>query len=252
MSYEYILYEERGPVGIITYNRPAMRNAWNAGIVRETIDAIKKINDNYAIGAWVLTGAGSVYCAGADIKSPPEPKDEKGFRPTAATLSMGKGDHNWIDLLEKSKPNIIAVNGPAIGIGVTHILSGDIRMAAASATFSFPFLKLGAMPEAGSTALLAKLVGFGRAVDLCFASAKIDATEAKQIGLISSIHPDGELLDAAVARAAQMAAYQPLQMKLTKQMLYENAGERSSDEILRRENGAFIELLRTLKRSKTL
>jgi enoyl-CoA hydratase len=94
MSYEHILYEERGPVGIITYNRPAMRNAWNAGIVRETIDAIKKINANDAIGAWVLTGAGSVYCAGADIKSPPEPKDEKGFRPTAATLSMGKGDHN--------------------------------------------------------------------------------------------------------------------------------------------------------------
>jgi enoyl-CoA hydratase/carnithine racemase len=251
MDYQYILYEEQGPVAIITYNRPERRNAWNSGMVLESINAFQRANANDAIRAIVLTGTGTVYCAGADTKTP-EPKDAAGRTVSAATYSMGRGEHNWIDLLEKSKPNIIAVNGPAIGIGCTHILSADMRIAAASATFSFPFLRLGAMPEAGSTGLLARIVGFGRALDLVLRSSVINAQEALRIGLVTGVHPDGDLREAAIELARQIAAYPPLQVKLTKGMMYGNAGERSSEEILRRENSAFLELLTTLRRSKTL
>jgi enoyl-CoA hydratase/carnithine racemase len=131
VDYQYILYEERGPVAIVTYNRPEKRNAWNSGIVLETIDAFQRANASDAIRAIVLTGAGPVYCAGADTKTP-EPKDANGRTVSAATYSMGKGEHNWIDLLEKSKPNIVAVNGPAIGTPGPKLLTTTWAFAASS------------------------------------------------------------------------------------------------------------------------
>lgn len=250
MAYQYILYEETGAVAVITYNRPDKRNAWNSGIVLEAIEAFKRANANDAIRAIVLTGAGQAYCAGADTKTP-EPKDANGRTVHAATYSMGKGEHNWMNLLEKSKPTIIAVNGPAVGIGCTHTLAADIRIAAASATFSFPFVRLGAMPECGSTGLLPRIVGFGRAMDLCLRAATITAEEAQRIGLVSSVHPDAELRDAAITLAQQIAGYPPVQVKLTKGLLYANVEERSSDEILKRENAAFLEMFTTLRKAKT-
>jgi len=252
MDYQFIEYETHGPVALIAYNRPDKRNAWNVPIIRETIEAFKRADADEAIRAIVLTGNGPAYCAGADIKAPPEPPDENGRRPHPATLTMGQGDHNWLQLLATSKPNVIAVNGPAIGIGVTHILAADIRIAAESATFSFPFLRLGAMPECGCTGLLPRLVGYGRALDLCLKSAKIDAREAERIGLVTGIYPDADLRREAIALATQIAAYPPLQVKITRRMFQENAEEDSLDAILRRENTGFVEMMRTLKKEKPL
>jgi len=235
----------------ITLNRPDKRNALNTPIVRETMAAFRRANESEPVRAIVLTGAGKVYCAGQDTKYPPEPKDENGRSPTTATLMMGKGERNWVELLATSKPNLIAVNGPAVGLGVTHILAADMRIAAASATFSFPFLRLGAMPECGASGLLPRLVGFGRAMDLCMRSATIDAREAQHIGLITGIHPDEELLGAALKLAEQIAAYPAMQVKLTKRMLYASAEMNSSEDILKNENAAFLEMFKALKRTKT-
>jgi 2-(1,2-epoxy-1,2-dihydrophenyl)acetyl-CoA isomerase len=251
-KYEFVECQQHGAVALIAYNRPDKRNAWNVPIIRETIDAFKRANADDSVRAIVLTGNGPAYCAGADIKAPPEPPDENGRRPHPATLTMGKGDHNWLRLMADSKPNIIAVNGPAVGIGVTHILAADVRIAAESATFAFPFLRLGAMPECGATGLLPRLVGYGRALNLCLQSATINAQEAERIGLVSSVHPDAGLREAAITMAAKFAAYPPLQVKLTRKMFQENAEEDNPDEILRRENTAFMEMLRTLKRDKPL
>jgi 2-(1,2-epoxy-1,2-dihydrophenyl)acetyl-CoA isomerase len=252
IAYQHLIYEECGRTALISFNRPASRNAWNVPLVREVIAAVQRANASENVRAIVLTGEGPVYSAGADIKAPPEPKDANGRSPNPSTLTMGRDEYNWLGLLRQSKPVIVAVNGPAIGLGATHILSADVRVAAESATFSFPFLRLGAMPECGSTALLTRLIGFGRAMDLCLRAAQISAGEALQMGLVTAVYPDAALRKEALALAEQIAALPPLQVKLTKRLLWENAGEFDADAIMRRESLMFVEMLRTFGRAKPL
>ena len=162
--------EKVGRVLLIIYNRPKRRNAWNVACVRETIAAIKAANGDSEVGAIVLTGEGTAYCAGADLKGEPEYDADTGRRLTPATFTMGSGESNWIELLASSKPVVAAINGPAVGLGATHTLAADIRVMAQGAHFSFPFLRLGAMPECGSTGLLPRLIGVGRATDILLRS----------------------------------------------------------------------------------
>ena len=252
MSYEHLLYEERDHVARISFNRPASRNAWNVPLVRELMAAVRHANAADDVRVIVITGEGEVYSAGADIKAPREPKDANGRSPNPSTLTMGKGDDNWLKLLSEGKPTIIAVNGPAVGLGATHTLCGDIRVAAASASFSFPFVRLGAMPECGSTALLGRLIGFGRAMDLCLRAGKVDAEEALRIGLVTAVYPDDVFHDEAMKLAARIAEFPALQVKLSKQLLWDNAAEFDADAIMRRESSVFIEMLRAVKREKPL
>ena len=251
MAYTAITYEEQGAVAVITYNRPEKRNAINVALMREAMAAVRQANAAEQVRAILITANGPVFSAGIDFKAPPEPKDEAGRSPTPASIAMGQDDSNWLMLLEQSKPSIVAVHGGAIGMGLTHILGVDMRIAAASATFAFPFLRLGAMPEYGCSALLPRLVGYGRAFDLCLRSATIDAQEALRIGLVTSIHPDAELRAAALEIANKIAAYPPLQMKLTKKMFVENALEPDANAIMRRESGAFVEMFKALRKTKT-
>ena len=247
-----VRYERSGGVAVITHDRPARRNAWSVASVRATVAAIKQANAEPDIGAIVLTGAGTTYCAGADLKAEPEYDPDTGRRLTPATFTMGRDDRNWIALLARSKPVIVAVNGPATGIGATHTLAADIRLAATSASFSFPFLALGAMPECGSTALLPRLIGAGRALDIVLRSATVTAMEALHIGLVTAIHPDATLLGKAVELAERIAGLPPLQVRLTKRMFSANAVAQDADAIMQNENAAFVELLKNLKREKPL
>ncbi len=242
-KFETILYEEKGPVAVITYNRVERRNAWNAPMYREIVAALEQANESKDIGAIVITNNGPVYSAGADFKAAPEPPDASGRRPSAASLSMQQ-DSSWLHLLARSKPNIIAVNGAAVGMGVTQILAADIRMGGKSSSYSFPFLPLNVMPELGCTAILPRLVGFGRALDICLTAQKLDAEEALRIGLITRLSPDEKLLEDAVALATQMASYPPLQMKLTRELFYSNAEEGDINAFLKRESHAFIALMK--------
>jgi 2-(1,2-epoxy-1,2-dihydrophenyl)acetyl-CoA isomerase len=244
--------ERIGRVALISYDRPARRNAWSVVLVQETIAAITRANADPEVGAILLTAQGAVFCSGADLKEAPEYDAETGRRLTPATFTMGRGERNWITFLAQSKPVIAAVNGPAVGIGATHILAADMRIAAESASFSFPFLRLGAMPECGSTALLPRLVGTGRAVDLLLRGATVSASEALNIGLVTAVHPDEQLRAAAIALAQQIAALPSLQVGLTKRMLFGNAGAVDADAIMQTENAAFVELLQALKKAKPL
>ena len=247
-----VLYEEQGQVALISMNRPASRNAWNIPLVRELKDAVRRANASDVVRVIILTGEGSVYCAGADIKAPPEPRDANGLSPNPSTLTMGREENNWLKLLSQSKPTIVALNGPAVGIGATHTLCADIRIAAESTVFSFPFVKYGAMPECGSTAMMAQIIGFGRAMDICLRAAQVTAAEALRIGLVTAVHPDDRLREEALAMAAAMAAFPPMQMGLAKRLLWENLGERDPEEVMRRERQAFFELLKATGRSKPL
>lgn len=250
-QFEHVLYEEREGVALIRYNRPAARNAWNVALTREVMAAVRRANASEAVGAIVLSAVGEVFCAGVDVKAPRESADENGHSPNTATLTMGQGENNWLKLLNESKPSVAAINGPAIGLGATHILAADIRIAATTASFSFPFLRLGAMPECASTALLGRVIGFGRAMDLCLRAEEIDAQEALRIGLVTGLYPGEQVLDAALAIAQRIASFPRLQVELSKQMLWSNSAVFDADQIMKRETATFVEMLRALGRKKT-
>ena len=214
---------------------------------REAVAAVERANASASVGAIVITNAGPVFSAGTDFKAPPEPRDPvTGRVVNVATLSMAQDD-SWLHLMARSKPVIAAVQGAAIGLGVTHILAADMRVGSRSSTYSFPFLSLGLMPELGATALLPRLVGYGRAVDLCLTAAKIDADEAERIGLITRIFPDETFLDDVVRLVSQIAAYPPLQLRLTKQMFDANATVSDKNAFLQTEVDAFVTMLRARK-----
>lgn len=252
MTYSAILYEEQGPLAIITYNRPEKRNAINVPLIREAMAAVRHANEAQNVRAIIITANGKVFSAGVDFKAPTEPKEANGRSPTPGSITMGQDENNWLKLLESSKPTIAAVNGAAIGMGVTHILSTDIRIASESSTFSFPFLRLGAMPEIGCTGLLPRLVGYGRAIELCLRNATIDASEALRIGLVTSVHPDDQLRDAALSLGRSLAANPPLQTRLTKRAFIENAYEADANKIMARESAVFVEMLRTRGSDKVI
>lgn len=251
-SFSEIRTERIGGVQLIAYNRPERRNPWSVACVRETIAAINTANADAEVGAIVLTGEGSSFCSGADLKEEPEFDPVTKRRLLPVTFTMGSGDANWIRLLAESKPVVAAVNGPAVGIGATHPLAADIRVMAQSAHFSFPFLRLGAMPECGSTALLPRLIGLGRATDILLRSGTISAQEALQWGLVTQVFPDEELRAGAIAIAEQLAAVKPLQMKLTKQMLSANALSNDAEQIMQTESRTFIKMLKLLQQDKPL
>lgn len=237
---------------MIVFSRVERRNAWNVACAREVIAAIMAANEDAEVGAIVLTGEGNTYSAGADLKDEAEYDPEIGRRLLPVTYMMGTGEANWITLLRQSKPVVAAINGPAVGLGATHTLAADIRVMAESAVFSFPFLKLGAMPECGSTALLAGLVGAGRATDILLRSATVSAREALDRGLVTHVFPDGELREGAIAIAQELAEAPPLQMALTRKMLAANIGSGDADAIMQAESRAFVELLKAVKREKPL
>jgi 2-(1,2-epoxy-1,2-dihydrophenyl)acetyl-CoA isomerase len=249
MDYENIRYEERGSVAVITYDKQERRNAWSVPLYYETVDAVERANANDAIGAIVITHEGSIFCAGTDFKTPPGTDPETGKTVNIAQACMMQ-DRSWIHLLAKSKPVIGAINGAAIGLGVTQLLPMDIRIASTSSTLSFPFLAIGFMPELGCTALLSRLVGHGRALDICLTSQKLTASEAHDIGLVTRVVPDDELLSEAIAVGEKLAAVPRLQMRLTRELFNANAGEHDPNVYLQRETDAFIEMIRAAKRAR--
>ena len=247
MSQPLVRYEERGTVALITYDRPETRNAWNVRMTREVMAAVERGNDSDAIGAIVITASGPVFCSGVDFKSKPEPKDpETGIRPRVSTIGMAH-DQSWLHLLARSKPSVIAVNGAAIGLGVTHTLAADIRIGAASSSYSFAFLERGTMPEFGCTALLPRLVGYGRAVDICLTAQTLTAPEALKIGLITRIAADDELLEQALALGERLAGLPAMAMGLTRRMLQANATETDLNGMLKTERDAFVSLLKAVR-----
>jgi enoyl-CoA hydratase/carnithine racemase len=230
-------------VAVICVNRPEVKNAWDVPTYRSITGAIAEANENDEIGAIVLTATGSIYCAGVDMKAPKEPADEAGRRPSVGSLAMAR-DNSWSQLLASSKPTIGAVNGAAIGLGATHLLSLDIRLAGDSASFLFPFLAVGILPELGSTALLPRLIGEGRARELLLTGRVVEADEAHTIGLIAQVLPEKDLLDGAVRVAQRVATLPRHLVRVTRQLLDNNGDGRDVSAALVREGREFVALLK--------
>ena len=229
MAYEQILTETRGRVGIITLNRPERLNAYTQQMIGEARDQVERWNDDPGIGAFVITGAGRAFCAGADVQNFGRRLEND---PDQDQVRFGSP---WTLLMQRSKPSIAAINGYAVGVGLTMVLPCDMRIAAEGAQLSIRFVKMGLMPELGSTRLLAQHVGLGNATDMCLTGRMVEAGEAYHMGLVSKVTTKEGLLDEALARAEEIAN-NPTDAVLTiKEALRLNAMEPDINAVMERE-----------------
>lgn len=246
-DYTQILTEQRDDVLLITYNRPDRLNAWTRTMGSELADAISTANADRSIGAMVVTGSGRGFCAGADMSA--EFQANLDGENTEAAADAARGDkpaQNWVDLVRSSKPMVAAVNGPAIGMGLSMILSFDRIMASPTARFSARFVKVGVVPELASSRYLPLRVGLGAASDLMLSGRIVDAPEATAMGLADELVPEGEdLVDAAIARARSYGENAPPHLLWVKELLTANAGETDDTAVQRREMAALQQAYET-------
>ena len=200
MPYENILVETRGRVGLIQLNRPKALNALNDALMSELGGALAAFDADPAIGAIVITGSDKAFAAGADI----------GAMKDWDYMDVYKGEYitrNWERLKSVRKPVIAAVAGYALGGGCELALMCDIIIAADTAKFGQPEIKLGIIPGAGGTQRLPRAVGKAKAMDMVLSARMMDATEAERAGLVSRVVPADKLLEEALAAAAQIAEF---------------------------------------------
>jgi enoyl-CoA hydratase/carnithine racemase len=223
MSYETIIHEVRDNVLTITLNRPDRMNAFTTPMAHEIIDALTKADENDDVRAIVFTGAGRAYCAGADLGSGSTTFDYGDAQETVDIRDTG--GLVTLAMFNCKKPLIGAINGAAVGIGATMTLPMDIRLASEKARFGFVFARRGIVPEAASSWFLPRIVGISQAMEWCMKGHVFGADEALAGGLVKSIYPEGELLDAAYAIARDIADNAaPVSVALTRQMMWRMLG----------------------------
>ncbi|MEX2649765.1 MAG: enoyl-CoA hydratase-related protein [Alphaproteobacteria bacterium] len=199
MAYETLLVETRGPVGLVTFNRPQALNALNGAVIAELTGALARFDADDSVGAIVLTGSERAFAAGADIK-------EMGAMDYAAAAASRFIDP-WARIAETRKPVIAAVAGVALGGGLEVAMMCDIIVAAENARFGQPEIKLGVIPGAGGTQRLTRAIGKGRAMTMVLTGEMIDAATAERWGLVAKVVPTAEVVAEAVALGARIAAH---------------------------------------------
>lgn len=218
MSYETVNWEQDGGVGRIVLNRPETLNAWNTQLGDDLKEVVALAADDPSVRAVLLTGAGRAFSSGADLKAGVDVLADDGLpdiegRLHAVFHPVLRG------LRTMPKPVVVAVNGPAAGIGVSLALAGDLVLAAESSFFQLAFANIGLMPDGGSTLLVPAAVGKSRAFEMALLAERIPAEQALDWGLINAVHPDGELLEAAGDLTARLANGPTLAYASAKQAL---------------------------------
>jgi enoyl-CoA hydratase/carnithine racemase len=228
MDFEQITYELADGVLTITLNRPDRLNAWTPTMQHELVAALDQADADDDVRAVVFTGAGRGYCAGADLSSGGATFDREvragGELPPGEVPRDGGGVFT-LRAFESTKPLIAAINGPAVGVGVTMTLPMDVRLASEDARFGFVFARRGIVPEAASSWFLPRIVGISRAIEWVATGRVFDAAEARDGGLVRSLHAPGELLPAAYALAREIADNTaPVSVALARRMLWTMLG----------------------------
>lgn len=209
MSLETLVVEVADHVAVVTLSRPEVHNALNDRMLTELRDVLAVLADDDAVGAVVFAGSGTTaFAAGADIG------EVAGY--TARTALDARIQRVFDDIEDFPKPTIAAVNGVALGGGCELAMSCDIRIAAETARFGLPEANLAVLPGAGGTQRLARLIGTGRAIELILTGRQLDAAEARDVGLVTSVVAPGDLLGAAREVARRILAQGPLAVRLAK------------------------------------
>ena len=212
MEYQNILVEKRPQekIGIITLNRPEVRNAINPAMREDLFHAVAAFETDPDVRAVILTGGPKVFAAGADIAV---------LLQASAMDTFGGGAALWdltFKMEESRKPYIAAISGFCLGGGCEVAMSCDIRIAAEGAQFGQPEINVGILPGAGGTVRLTKLVGVGKAKELCLTGRIVPAAEAMAIGLVNKVVPEDKLMDEAIAMAKMITRHSPVAVGLTK------------------------------------
>ena len=205
MTYTTIQWQQSGGIGRITLNRPETLNAWTSEFGAELNQAVNEDAADPSVRAVLITGAGRGFSSGADLKAGFEPHPEDGMPNVSQTLH--EVYHPIIvGIRELEKPVVAAVNGPAVGIGLSLALACDLILAAESAFFGLAFVNIGLMPDGGSTLFVPATVGKARAFQMAMLGERIEPQRALDWGLINAVHPDDRLMDEANALVEQLAA----------------------------------------------
>jgi enoyl-CoA hydratase/carnithine racemase len=230
-----IRFEVDGAVAIVTLHRPEQLNAWNDTMAAELAGAMRRCDLDDGVRAVVVTGAGRAFCAGADMSAGSDTfqgglRGEARPAPQPPAGSAWGGPFPW----QIRKPVIAAINGHAIGVGITYPMTCDVRLVAEDAKIQFAFTQRGVLPELWSHAIVPRVAGLSNAADLLLSGRVIRGRELAAMGLASEALPAGEVLAAALARAREFERAAPVSVALSKRLLWEGLGA-SMDELGQRE-----------------
>jgi len=221
MEFDEIIYSKGNRIATITLNRPTKLNAYSEIMVHEIIAALCDARDDDEVRAVIITGAGRGFCSGGDISRDFQyPTRYRGHR-MEAMLEMRENMHQLITLLRRfDKPTIAAVNGPAVAGGLTLALCCDFRIAAESARLGDTSLKFALIPDEGGAYLFPKYMGLEKALKMSLFSEVYDARKAKELGLVTEVVADDELMPSARAWAERLADGPPIAIRIAKRMMY--------------------------------
>jgi enoyl-CoA hydratase/carnithine racemase len=249
MNYETILAETKHGVLTLTLNRPEKLNAYTAQMGADIEDAFIRADEDDDIRVVVVTGAGRGFCAGADVSAGSGAFDTAGsggkvFGEGAGASDARRSGAGFIGaIFNCRKPSIAAINGPAVGVGITLTLPMDIRIASSTAKVGFVFARRGLVPEAGSAWFLPRIVGFSQAMRWCLSGKVFDAAEALRGGLVTDVVEPDALLPRAEEIAREIAEETaPVSIALTRQLLWRFAGDEHPWDLLKVDAPLNIEL----------
>ncbi|UIF90128.1 crotonase/enoyl-CoA hydratase family protein [Cupriavidus sp. UYPR2.512] len=225
-SFETLRYAVEDGVATITLHRPDQLNAFTAQMMHELIAAFDATDADDNVRAVIVTGSGRAFCAGADLSGGGATFDfEKRYGASPDTAHRDGGGRVSLRIFRSLKPVIAAVNGAAVGVGVTMQLPMDIRLASTDAKFGFVFARRGITPEAASSWFLSRVVGISTALEWCYTGRVFSAQEAHERGLVRSLHAPEDLLPAARAIAREIAANAaPVSVAISRQLIWRMAG----------------------------
>jgi len=235
VDYETLLVDVDAGVATVTLNRPEARNALNARMGFELGHAFSTLDEDDDVRAIVVTGAGNTFCAGADLGS--DTPFGGGGRANAGPID-GRPAMSEISPWKLSTPVLAAINGSAVGVGLTYALQWDVRIAAENAKLGLVFTRRGLIPEANSLWLLSRVAGTSRTLELLLTGRIFSGTEAAEMGLVSQALPADEVLPATLAIARDIAANTaPAAVAITKRLFYEflESGDRYTARALERD-----------------
>jgi enoyl-CoA hydratase/carnithine racemase len=236
MSFETLLYEVRDHAALVTFNRPEKLNTWNGTVAQELSQALQDAQADNAVRAVVLTGAGRAFCAGADLERGGDTFAGRERR-QASEENAGRNQRNVLPF-EIDKPVIAAINGPAVGVGMTYPMLCDIRLASENAKMGFVFTRRGMMPELAAHLIVQRVAGLSNAADVLMSGRIFTADEALAMGIVSKVFAKEELVDGALAMANDYANAAPASVALTKRLLWKGL-DSTPQEMMRAEGTQF-------------
>jgi enoyl-CoA hydratase/carnithine racemase len=240
-AFETLLYSVEDGVATITLNRPERLNAFNGQMMSDLVAVFDVTDADPNVGAVIVTGAGRAFCSGADLAGGGDPFGRVAAQDPGAPVAIPRDNAGRVALriFESLKPVICAVNGPAVGVGVTMQLPMDIRIASTEARFGFVFARRGITLEGASAWFLPHIVGPSTALEWCYSGRVFQAQEARERNLVRSLHAPEDLMDAAreIARDIVDNAA-PVSVSLTRQMIWRMMGQAHPMEAHRYESRA--------------